>query len=31
MIGDWDAFLKSAMPEEELRDIRRSRNGDAAS
>jgi len=23
MIGDWRAFLKSAMPEEELRDIRR--------
>ena len=22
MIRDWDAFLKSAMPEEELRDIR---------
>ncbi len=23
MIGDWDAFLRSAMPEDELRDIRR--------
>jgi len=23
MIGDWGDFLKSAMPEEELRDIRR--------
>ena len=23
MIGDWHAFLESAMPEEELRDIRR--------
>ena len=23
MIGDWDAFLKSAIREEELRDIRR--------
>ena len=28
MINDWDAFLKSAVPEEELRDIRRhSRTG----
>ncbi len=28
MIDDWDAFLKSAMPEDELRDIRRhSRTG----
>jgi putative transposase len=23
MIGDWRAFLRSAMPEDELRDIRR--------